>query len=132
MRRKLIYSIILLVLLVSFYVVMIKGKSVTYMGEDKNWRITIHAEIEGLNSSYRIVVKYKGNTEVENLNFNIHPHYENGIPSLDENGYYIYECNNDCSYYDKESKLLLFIIWKEKDHSVENLDFIDLKKVRNE
>jgi hypothetical protein len=131
MRRKLILSILLLILLVSFYEVMLKGKTVTYMGEDENWLITIHAKIEGLNSSYRIVVKYKGNAEVENLNFNIHPHYESGLPLLDESGYYIYECNNDCSYYDKESKLLLFIIWKEKNHSAENLDFIDLKKIRN-
>jgi hypothetical protein len=132
MRRKLILSSILLILLVSFYEVMLKGKTVTYKGEDENWMITINAKVEGLNSSYRIVVKYKGNEEVENLNFNIHPHYESGLPSLDDNGYYIYECNNECSYYDKESKLLLFMIWKEKNHTVENLKFIELIKIRNE
>ncbi|WHZ05547.1 hypothetical protein QNH48_13340 [Neobacillus sp. YX16] len=131
MRKKLIFSIIILVLFVSFYEVMVSGKTVTYMGEDGNWLITINAKIEGLNSSYRIVVKYKGKKEVENLNFNIHPHYESGLPLLNENGYYIYECKNECTYNDKESKLLLFIIWKEKNQSVENLDFIDLKKIRN-
>jgi hypothetical protein len=131
MRKKLVWSIITLVLLVSIYEVMLRPKTVTYLGEDENWLITINAKIEGLNSSYRIEVKYKGNEEVENLNFNIHPHYESGIPFLDENGYYIYECKNECTYYDKESKLLLFIIWKQKNHSVENLDFIDLKKLRN-
>jgi hypothetical protein len=131
MRKKLIWSITILVLLVSFYEVMLRGKTVTYMGEDENWLITINAKVEGLNSSYRIVVKYKGNEKVEYLNFNIHPHYESGLPLLDASGYYIYECKNECTYYDKESKLLLFIIWKEKNHSVENLDFIDLKKIRN-
>lgn len=131
MRKKLIWSIITLVLLVSIYEVMLRPKTVTYMGEDENWLITINAKIEGLNSSYRIVVKYKGNEKVENLNFNIHPHYESGLPLLDENGYYIFECKNECTYYDKESKLLLFIIWKEKNHSEENLDFIDLRKLRN-
>jgi hypothetical protein len=131
MKRKLIFSIMIVVLLVSFYEIMIKGKTVTYMGEDENWRITINAKIEGLNSSYQVVVKYKGKKEIEQLNFNIHPHYESGLPSLNKDGYYVFECKNDCTYYDKESKLLLFIIWKEKKNSVENMDFIELIKSRN-
>jgi hypothetical protein len=128
MRKKLIWSIMIVVLFVSFYVVMLVGKTVTYMGEDENWRITINSKIEGLNSSYTVEVKYKGIEEIEQLYFNIHPHYETGLPVLDKDGYYIFECKNECTYYDKESKLLLFMIWKEKNHSEENMDFIELRK----
>jgi hypothetical protein len=110
MRKKLIWTIIIVVLFVSFYEVMLRGKTVTYMGEDENWRITINSKIEGLNSSYTVEVKYKGIEEIEQLVFNIHPHYETGLPVLDKDGYYIFECKNECTYYDKESKLLLFII----------------------
>jgi hypothetical protein len=131
MRNKLIWSIMIVVLFVSFYVVMLRGKTVTYMGEDENWRITINSKIEGLNSSYTVEVKYKGIAEIEQLNFNIHPHYETGLPVLDKDGYYIFECKNECTYYDKETKLLLFMIWKEKNHSVENMDFIELRKMEN-
>lgn len=131
MRKKFIWSIMILFLLISFYEVMVRGKTVTYMGEDENWRITINSKIEGLNSSYRVVVKYKGLEKIEQLDFNIHPHYETGLPSLDKDGYYVFECKNECTYYAKESKLLLFIIWKEKNHSVENLDFIELRKIKN-
>jgi len=131
-KKKIIWSIIIVILFVTFYQIMLRGKTVTYMGEDENWRITINSEIEGLNSSYTIVVKYKGNKEIEHLNFNIHPHYESGIPSLNNDGYYIYECKNECTYYDKESKLLLFIIWQEKNHLVEKMDFIELRKIKNE
>jgi hypothetical protein len=130
-KKKIIWSIIILVLVVTFYEVMVRGKTVTYMGEDENWVITINAKVEGLNSSYRMVVKYKGKEEIEQLDFNIHPHYESGLPSLDKDGYYVFECKNECTYYDKESELLLFIIWKEKNHSVENLDFIELRKIKN-
>jgi hypothetical protein len=130
-KKKIIWSIIILVLVVTFYEVMVRGKTVTYMGEDENWVISINAKVEGLNSSYRIVVKYKGKEEIEQLDFNIHPHYESGLPSLDKDGYYVFECKNECTYYDKESELLLFIIWKEKNHSVENLDFIELRKIKN-
>lgn len=129
MRKKVIWSIVVFVLLISFYEVMVRGKTVTYMGEDENWRITINSKIEGLNSSYTVEVKYKGIAEIEQLNFNIHPHYETGLPVLDKVGYYIFECKNECTYYDKESKLLLFMIWKEKNHSVENMDFIELRKM---
>jgi hypothetical protein len=131
MQKKLIWSIIIFVLLISFYEVMVRGKTVTYMGEDENWRITINSKIEGLNSSYTVVVKYKGVEKIELLDFNIHPHYETGLPSIDKDGYYVFECKNECSYYDKESKLLLFMIWKEKKHSVENMDFIELRKMKN-
>jgi hypothetical protein len=131
MQKKLIWSIIIFVLLISFYEVMVRGKTVTYMGEDENWRITINSKIEGLNSSYTVVVKYKGVEKIEQLDFNIHPHYETGLPSIDKDGYYVFECKNECSYYDKESKLLLFMIWKEKKHSVENMDFIELRKMKN-
>ncbi|MDM5327138.1 hypothetical protein [Neobacillus sp. CF12] len=129
MRKKFIWSIVVFVLLISFYEVMVRGKTVTYMGEDENWRITINSKIKGLNSSYTVVVKYKGIAEIEQLNFNIHPHYEAGLPVLDKDGYYIFECKNECTYYDKESKLLLFMIWKEKNHSIENMDFIELRKM---
>jgi hypothetical protein len=131
MWKKLIWSIMIVFLFVSFYEVMLKGKTVTYMGEDENWRITINSKIEGLNSSYTVEVKYKGIEEIEQLDFNIHPHYETGLPSLDSDGYYIFECKNECTYYDKESKLLLFMIWKKKNHSLENMDFIELRKMKN-
>jgi hypothetical protein len=130
MRKKIIWSTIILVLLISIYEVMLRPKTVTYLGEDEHWRITINAKIEGLNSSYTVLVKFKGNEEIEKLDFNIHPHYESGLPSLDKEGYYIFECKNECTYYDKESKLLLFIIWKEKNHSIENMDFIELRKIK--
>jgi hypothetical protein len=116
------------VFLIAFYVVMFRTKTVTYVGEDENWLIKINASIVELNSSYRLEVQYKGNENIELVNFNIHPHYETGLPTLDENGYYLYECKDDCNYHDKDSKLLLFIIWMEKNHSVENMDFIELKK----
>jgi hypothetical protein len=130
MRKKIIWSTIILVLLISIYEVMLRPKTVTYLGEVEHWRITINAKIEGLNSSYTVLVKFKGNEEIEKLDFNIHPHYESGLPSLDKEGYYIFECKNECTYYDKESNLLLFIIWKEKNHSIENMDFIELRKIK--
>ncbi len=112
MKKKFIWSIIVFVFLIAFYEV-----------------IKINASIVELNSSYRVEVQYKGNEDIELVNFNIHPHYDTDLPTLDENGYYLYECKDECNFYDKESKLLLFIIWKEKNHSVENMDFIELKKM---
>jgi hypothetical protein len=132
MKKKFIWSIIVFVFLIAFYEVMFRTKTVTYLGEDENWLIRINASIVELNSSYRVEVQYKGSEDIENVNFNIHPHYETGLPTLDENGYYIYECIDECNYHQKESKLLLFIIWKEKNHSVENMDFIELRKMEKD
>lgn len=128
MNRKFIWSIIIVVLVVSIYVVLYRTKTVTYVGEDENWHIKITAKIVEMNSGYRVEVQYKGSERIEKLDFNIHPHYAAGLPTLDENGYYLYECKDECGYFDKESKLLLFIIWQKESQSEENMDFIELRK----
>ncbi|WP_423801221.1 hypothetical protein [Neobacillus sp. SAB-20_R2A] len=130
MKRKLFRTFIVLILLVLIYDVNFRTKTVTYLGEDANWSIKINSKLVGLNGSYRIEVQYKGSKSIEYIDFNIHPpHYEAGIPSLDEKGFYQWECKDDCGFYDKDEKLLFFIVWKEGHHSEEKMRFIDLKKI---
>ncbi|MDR6999051.1 hypothetical protein [Neobacillus niacini] len=131
MRKKLIWSFIVLILVVSIYNLIIRTRTVTYMGENKNWFIKINAKLVGLNRSYSIEVKYKGKATIQNADFNIHPrHYDLGFHSFNKNGYY-WVCKDDCGYYDKDSKLLFFIVWKEKNDTEEKMNFIDLRKINN-
>ncbi len=129
MKKNLIWTIIFLVMLVSICEVIFRTKTVTYMGEDKNWFIKINSKLVGLNGSYSIEVRYNGKESIQYVDFNIHPHYEVGFPSLNEKGYYFWECKDDCGYYDKDSKLLFFIVWKEDNNSEEKMKFIDLRKI---
>jgi hypothetical protein len=117
-------------MLVLIYDVIFRTKTVTYVGEDTNWFIKISSKLVGLNGSYIIEVQYKGENSVKLVDFNIHPHYEVGIPYLNEKGNYYWECKDDCGYYDKEDKLLFFIVWKEDKQSEEQMKFIDLKKTK--
>jgi hypothetical protein len=128
MKKKLIWTIILFILVFALYVVVFRTKTVTYSGENKDWSIKIHSKLVGLNGSYRIEVQYKGEEPIQYVDFNIHPHYDVGIPDLNETGYYIWECKDDCGYYAKESELLFFVIWKGKD-SEEKGRFIVLRKI---
>lgn len=112
-----LWLFIFLVLLVSIYIVIFRAKTVTYFGEDKNWIIKINAKLVELNGSYSIEVQYKGKESIEYADFNIHPHYEVGFHSLNDNGYYYWKCNDDCGYHDKDSKLIFFIVWKEEKQS---------------
>lgn len=92
MKRKLIRTLIVLLVLVLIYDVNFRTKTVTYFGKDANWSIKINSKLVGLNGSYRIEVQYKGNKSIEYIDFNIHPQqYEAGIPSLDEKGFYQWE-----------------------------------------
>jgi hypothetical protein len=131
MKKKIVWSFIVLVLLVCIYEVIFRIKTVTYIGEDNNWMIKINAKLVQFNGSYRIEVQYKGKESIENINFNIHPHYGVGSPSLDKNGYYLWECNDDCGFYDKDSKLIFFIVWKEENKPGEIMKLIDLRKISN-
>ena len=101
------------------------------MGEDMNWFIKINAKLVEFNGSYSMEVRYKGKKSIENVDFRIYPHYEPGFPTLNENGYYYWECKNDCGYYDKDSKLIFFIFWTEDNKSEEKMKMIDLRKISN-
>lgn len=131
MKKKLISALIIFVLLVLVYVVVIKTQTVTYIGENKNWLITINSKLVGLNGSYSIEIRYKGKATIQNADFNIFPqHYSSGFPSFNKKGYYYFECKDDCGYFNKESKLLFFIVWKENNNSEEKMNFIELSKVQ--
>lgn len=101
------------------------------MGEDNHWHVKIHSQLVGLNGSYYIEVRYKGIETIRYLDFNIHTHYSGFAPS-NNSDYYYWECKNDCGYYDKESELLFFIVWKENNDLEEKMNFIDLKKISND
>lgn len=129
-KKKLIWALIILVLLASIYEVVIKTQTVTYMGENKNWLIKINSKLVGLNGSYNIEIRYKRKATIQNADFNIHPqHYASGFPIFNKNGYYYWECKDDCGYFDKESKLLFFIVWRENNNSEEKMNFIELRKI---
>jgi hypothetical protein len=131
MFKRIIASLVVLVLVISIYKVIFQTRTVTYIGEDENWFIEINSKLVGLNGSYRIEIQYKGNEVIRNVDFNIHPHYEGVLPSLNKDGYYYWECRDDCGYYDKKDKLLFFVVWKEANHSGEKMRFIDLRKISN-
>jgi hypothetical protein len=47
MKKKIVWSFIVLMLLVCIYEVIFRIKTVTYIGEDNNWMITINAKLVG-------------------------------------------------------------------------------------
>jgi hypothetical protein len=128
MKKKLIYTLMTLLLLVSFYEVIFRTKTVTYKGEDSQWSVNIENKLVGLNGSYGIEIRYKGKEQIKFVDFNIHPHFRGGFPVKREEGSYYLECNQDCGYYEKESKLLFFIVWREGEKGEEHMRFIDLIK----
>lgn len=65
MKKKLIWIIILLILLGALYEVIFRTKTVTYMGEDRDWLVKVHAKLVGLNGSYNIEVQYKGKESIQ-------------------------------------------------------------------
>lgn len=129
MKKKIIWSFIVLLLIVSIYEVIFETKTVTYVGEDKNWFIEINSNLVGLNGSYRIEVRYKGKKPIQDVDLKINPYYELRFSSFTKNDYYFWECKDDFGYYDKKSKLRLFIFWKEANNSEEEMAIIDLKKI---
>lgn len=128
-KRKLIWALITLVLFVLLFEVVFRTRTVTYMGENKNWLISINAKLVGLNGSYNIEVRHKGKEPIHGVYFNIHPHYDVGFPILNDKGYYYWECKDNCEYYDKDSKLLFFVSWKEDKITEEKMEFIELRKI---
>ncbi|MFD3449872.1 hypothetical protein ACFDTO_35435 [Microbacteriaceae bacterium 4G12] len=130
MKKKIIWVIILFVLLFSYYEVIFRTKTVSYMGESRDWFIEINSKLIGLNGSYSIEVRYKGKNSIQYADFNIYPHFYNvGYSSFDKNGYFYWKCKDDCGYYGKDSKLLFFIVWKEGNDSEEKMQFIDLRRI---
>jgi hypothetical protein len=127
-KRKLIWSLILLTLFVCLYVVVFRTQSVTYQGEDENWCVKINAELVGLNGSYHIKIKYKGKESISDMDYNIYPHYGGGFPSQDEDGFYHVECNDQCGFYDKDKELLFSITWIEEKSLEEKVKWFKLKK----
>jgi hypothetical protein len=130
MKKKLIYTLLLLLIVFSFYEVILRTKTVTYKGENSQWSVQIDNKLVGLNGSYRIEIRYKGKERIKFVDFNIHPHFRGGFPARNEEGFYYWECNQDCGYYDQESKLLFFIVWKEGEKEEEQMRFIELRKIR--
>ncbi|SFA89766.1 MULTISPECIES: hypothetical protein [unclassified Bacillus (in: firmicutes)] len=128
MKKNLIWSFIVLLLIVSMYEVIFRTRTVTYMGEDMNWFIEINSKLVGLNGSYRIKVRYKGKEHIQDVDFKINPYYELRFSSFNKNNYYYWDCKDDCGYYDKNSKLRLFIFWVG-NNSEEKMAIIDLKKI---
>jgi hypothetical protein len=131
MKKKLIGSLLALVLLILLYEVIFRTKTVTYIGENDHWFAKINAKLVGLNGSYSIEVRFKGKEPIQNVDFNIYPDYHVGYIPVHKNGYYYWECKDDCGYYDKESELLFFISWKEKNNLDEKMNFIEMKKISN-
>jgi hypothetical protein len=126
-KRKLIWLLVLLVLFVSLYWVVFRTRSVTYQGEDKNWLVEINAKLVGLNGSYNIEIQYKGRESINDVDYNIYPHYQGGYFSLNGEGSYSWECDS-CGYYDKDEELLFFITWREGKSSDEKVKWITLRK----
>ncbi|MBT2689651.1 hypothetical protein J7I93_15785 [Bacillus sp. ISL-47] len=130
MYKKLIGLLIVFLLLFSFYELMVKTKTVRYMGEDENWYVEINSKLAGLNVSYTIEVRYKGKEKIQSAEAAFHPHYNNmSFPSIDKGGYIYWECRDDCGYYDKESELLFFIVWKEDGDLEEKMSLFKLRKM---
>jgi hypothetical protein len=122
--------VILFILFITLYLVVFRTRSVTYQGEDKNWRITIHAHLVGLNGSYNIKIQHKGKAPINDVDYNVYPYpnYQGGHVFLNEEGFYYWECNDDCGYYDKDEELLFFISWREGTSLNEKAKWIKLRK----
>jgi hypothetical protein len=132
MKKKLLTWLTIFLLILAFYDVIFKTRTVTYFGENKSWMVQIKAKLVGLNGSHSIEVRYKGEESIHDVDFHIHPqHYGGVFPTFNKEGVYYYECNDDCGFYDKSTKLLFFISWKENDQPEEKMNFIDLKKIPN-
>jgi hypothetical protein len=129
MKKKLMWWFILFILLFAVYEVIIKTKTVTYFGENEVWLVQIKAKLVGLNGSHSIEIRYKGKEIIQDVSFHIHPHYDGGYVSFNNDGIYFEECKDECGYYDKSAELLFFIAWKENNRLEEKMHFIDLKKI---
>ncbi|MFL0366181.1 hypothetical protein ACH0BF_24630 [Pseudobacillus sp. 179-B 2D1 NHS] len=128
-KKRLVLSLIILALVVSVHEVVIKTRTVAYIGENENWLIKINSELVGLNASYKGEIQYKGKATIKNADFNIRPeHFTAGPPIFDKHGYFYWECKDDCEYSDKEPKLLFFIVWRENNNSEVKMNFVELKR----
>ncbi|HYK72592.1 MAG TPA: hypothetical protein VEV44_05600 [Pseudoneobacillus sp.] len=120
--------LLIIILLIAVYVVFVQSKTVSYQGEDYDWKVKYSAKIVGLDTSYRLRIKYKGKRTISDVEFNIHPYYAMGIPSLNDDGSYVWECKGECRYIGNHEELLSFISWKEGKYKEEQMRFILLKK----
>ncbi|WP_147535504.1 hypothetical protein [Bacillus marasmi] len=130
MNRKYYRTLTLLIIVISLYFVVFRTRTATYFGEDQDWQVKVQSKLTGLNGSYTIKIHYKGEKSIQVKDYQITPFFEGLYESELINGQIIYECTDDCGYFDRNENLTFFIVWVEKGNQAEKMRLIKMIKIQ--
>lgn len=119
---------VLLLIVLCFYLVVFRTRTVTYQGENANWHVRVQAKLTGLNGTHTIRIKYKGKKSIRVGEYHIKPFFEGEQEPELINGEIVYQCTDDCGYYSKNETLIFFIAWVEGANQIEKINLIDMSK----